>query len=176
MPPEGKKIPQHTADFPLGNVNLYYPSKKPFISKSFVSRALDPKGSLLYCYKSHFLYQNPAASEGSCQAAFCAHPRPFGALLLPAAVGNAHALLLTAPPLPHRGHGALMGQRPGPPGWQQTPEPGAQGHPHCFPEGSFAPARLHKPLLPGDVGKGEPFSNAFCPSARANAAVTVVGV
>lgn len=64
MPPEGK-TPRHKADFPLGNVNLYYQSKKPFISKSFLSRALDPKGSLLYFCKSHFLSHIPWPQKGA---------------------------------------------------------------------------------------------------------------
>lgn len=90
MPPEGK-IPQHKADFPLGNVNLRYLSKKAFISKPFISRALDPKGSLLYFYKSHFLPQSLVVSKQSCYAAFCSHhclqkaaPAPGDAWPLPA--------------------------------------------------------------------------------------------
>lgn len=64
MPPEGK-TPWLKTDFPLGNVNLYYQSKKPFISKSFLSRALDPKGSLLYFCKSHFLSHIPWPQKGA---------------------------------------------------------------------------------------------------------------
>lgn len=62
MPPEGK-TPRHKADFPPGNVKLYYQSKKPFISKSFPSRALDPKGSLLYFCRSHFLWPQKGAGR-----------------------------------------------------------------------------------------------------------------
>lgn len=138
MPPEGK-TPRHKADFPLGNVKLYYQSKKPFISKSFPSRALDPKGSLLYFCRSHFLW--PQKGAGRQLSVF---PSACSELEVPALCPSTTPLLpghcwgRDSPSLQCQEGSRSQGQEP----W---------GLP-CSPESSSAPARLHEPLLSRERG------------------------